>query len=155
MSLLATPPVGGANTVLQPRTSPYCVEIAFTDNGAGGNCAINGQGVDNGSTLLDLVTFFNTPPNGIVANFRSFPLLTKFKRTAASIADLWTPEFFGDIDISVYTVGATPVTIEPSITFVRDSYPGLADGIPAIVVVGPSVAGTWRVRLSLRQSSGA
>lgn len=120
---------------------PYGVSLAFTDDGGGGNVLLNCLGVGSGTvaTAKDLPSFFGSA-------WRSIPLANAFRAlsSAATNTDV-EKQLTKNLRVSVFPLssGATP----PAINYIT-----VIPGVPFLEVVGPAVAGTWRVEINYRHS---
>lgn len=135
----------GIGSPVDPFSLPYSVSIACEDDGAGGDIFINGLGFNNPSPAgaVDLKTFF-----GATA-FKSYPLLRAFRKILTATATAAQNQLVPALDIGIYPLVAG-LTAIPGVDFTfTQSGSTIA---PLVKLVGPSVAGFWRVEIRLRHS---
>lgn len=129
---------------------PNAVSLGFSDDGGGGNLLINGLGVLNAvvSGAIDLKTLFVTTNS---RPFNSYPLLNAFRAL--------NPGNQTDKGAQIQLVTGLHVTIVPLTTGLA-AMPALeylasispVPQVPFLVLVGPAVAGNWRIDIKLRHS---
>lgn len=132
-------------TVLQGAySSPNRVSFVVSDDGAGGDIYLNGQGVNDPtvSGAVDIATFFGVSYNSAALVSKSFGLSAVDSEAAANL--LWPL-----LDISVIGIDTPAVSPLPGFQWV---VAGGAANVPLLHMIGPAVAGVWRVNVQLRHS---
>lgn len=133
------PPVDGVSL-------PNSVSFGLSDDGAGGSVFLNGLGVLNATVTgaVDLKTYFGSP------KFRSIPLLRAFRAMTAPSAANAEAQFLNNLAISIYPL-TTGLAAMPAINYLAGLPNGPAN-VPYLSIVGPAVAGNWRIEIRLRHS---
>ena len=135
----------GIGSPVDPFSLPNTVSIACQDDGSGGTIFINGLGFNAPAlaNAVDLKTFFGA------AAFKSYPLLKAFRKILTATAAAAQNQLVPALAISIYPLVAGLAAI-PGVDFTfTQSSTTIA---PLVGLIGPSVAGFWRVEMRLRHS---
>lgn len=134
----------GTGSPVDPFSLPYTVSLGCQDDGGGGNILLNGLGFNAPAlaNAVDLKTFFGT-------SFRSVPLLNAFRKIATASATAAEQQLVPALDIGIYALVAGATSM-PGVDFTFTS--SGSTNAPIVKLVGPAVAGFWRVDIRLRHS---
>lgn len=147
MSFAMIPPGGGSPVDAYSR--PDFVSFCLVDNGSGGDVYLNGCGITNGvvTGAIDLATFFGSPL------FRSEVLVQgAFKAIFPSATSALTEaQLVQNLDINIVCLTASHAL--PAIAYLSGVGPS-PQVVPYLHLIGPAVAGSWRMDIRLRHTLG-
>lgn len=137
----------GVGSPVDPFSLPNAISLAVQDDGGGGTIFLNGLGFNAPAlaNAVDIKTFFSTA--GVT--FRSGPLLNAFRRIRTATAQAAQNQLVPSLDIGIYPLVAGADKI-PAFNF--DYTQSGSTIAPLVTLIGPAVAGFWRVDIRLRHS---